>query len=562
MGHGGKTAHDKVGLAGLAGRAARLTAACGLALTLSAGLVPVTAIAEEGAADAPATEVEDGSALTAADAWVRWGRLAGHTALDTMAAISADWGAADTVILATQDGYWDTLVGAGVAGLAGAPVLMTSPKGLSSQTASELARLAPTRVVALGGPLSLPEAVLDEATRAAGGAEKKRLEGTDAAGTAVAALKDDPAATGVRGVAWSSTALVATDTGYWDALAASPVAWAQHMPIVLTRGVHEIPAETIGALLDTGIDEAVICGGELSVGPEVASALQAAGIRVRRIGGQDAVETSELIATWAIDELGMSADGLCVATTEGYWDALAGSALCGRRGSCMLLTNDGRWASTASFVRSRCRGVTRVDILGGELSVTPRVATALEFALNGDAVHDLYAGVLADASALRGVFSELANSNIKETSYSLYDVGADGVTELFVIGYDGEARLPHVYTVRDGALVYLGRYDWYNFGQNGDGRLYADLNWTPGTAEPMIRMEIEGDALVSREVIVEGFVGGGSAYNENARRIREEIEERWSSMGLQSLHNYKYAFGSTWESASTSDHSLLNRVLG
>ena len=62
-------------------------------------------------------------------------------------------------------------------------------------------------------------------------------------------------------------------------------------------------------------------------------------LNVNRLGGEQAYETACVIAKWERDQ-GMTADNMGVACGTGYWDALAGAALCGKNRSVILLADN------------------------------------------------------------------------------------------------------------------------------------------------------------------------------------------------------------------------------
>lgn len=73
-----------------------------------------------------------------------WTRLYGDNAFKTMSAIIDEGGfeAGGTVVLASLEGYWDALTAAGIAGLEGAPVVMSLPEGLSPEETMAAAEAA------------------------------------------------------------------------------------------------------------------------------------------------------------------------------------------------------------------------------------------------------------------------------------------------------------------------------------------------------------------------------------------------------------------------------------
>jgi putative cell wall-binding protein len=91
-------------------------------------------------------------------------RVAGPSRFATAAALSA-WafpGGAAAVFVATGAGFADALAGVPAAAAAGAPLLLVERDHLPQPAADELARLRAGRLVVLGGPSAVSEAVVDE----------------------------------------------------------------------------------------------------------------------------------------------------------------------------------------------------------------------------------------------------------------------------------------------------------------------------------------------------------------------------------------------------------------
>lgn len=92
-------------------------------------------------------------------------RVAGAVALDTMEAVVAKDGVfaagrGGTVLVASNDGYWDALSASGLAGLLDAPIVTTSGSSLSAQAARALQRLKPSKVYVMGGSQAVTDGVL------------------------------------------------------------------------------------------------------------------------------------------------------------------------------------------------------------------------------------------------------------------------------------------------------------------------------------------------------------------------------------------------------------------
>lgn len=306
-----------------------------------------------------------------------WKRLSGLTALDTMNAIvgngagfSAKGG---TVVIATVDGYWDALSASGLAGLAKAPVLMTSGASLSRQTKAQLQRLAPKNVIICGGTGSVSRTVESDIQKACG-VQPTRCAGESATGTACDIFRKAP---GITGVKWSNTAFIATNDGYWDALAIAPYAYAKRCPIFLSEGSQSLSSETIRTMVSGGIKDVYLVGGTGTLSDSVKTQLAKAGLMVRgRLQGQTAIETSQAVAEFALKN-GMSDKTVGVATVNGYWDALSGAALCGKNNAPLLLVSDEQSSTIAKFVQPRAGTIKTGFVFGGEGTVSDEVLSRL-----------------------------------------------------------------------------------------------------------------------------------------------------------------------------------------
>lgn len=198
-----------------------------------------------------------------------------------VAASRAQWpSGADAVVLAS---IYDP-VSAYAAPIAtarlGAPVIFADQKGLSAESAAELARLAPDRIIALGSAKMLPDSFLTQAATLAGidAGSVLRLSGTEPADVAPL-LSHEIAATDT-----SMTVVVASAARTSDALAASWVAATRPGgALILTRADGSLPPEAVAFLAAHSADITAA----VSVGPVPDSVT--AGLPNRtRLGGGDA----------------------------------------------------------------------------------------------------------------------------------------------------------------------------------------------------------------------------------------------------------------------------------
>jgi hypothetical protein len=84
------------------------------------------------------------------------------TAAATSASTFKDASKVSTVVLATGEAWPDALGAAGLAGAVRGPVLLTHSLGLTAAARQEIVRLAPERVLVVGGEGAVSDGVLDE----------------------------------------------------------------------------------------------------------------------------------------------------------------------------------------------------------------------------------------------------------------------------------------------------------------------------------------------------------------------------------------------------------------
>lgn len=297
-----------------------------------------------------------------------WTRLAGSTALDTMSAIvdRAGFATGGTVLVATSDGYWDALTAAGAAGLGKSAVLLTDGTSLSTQTRAKLVSLKPSHIIVCGGTAAISDTVLGQIASATG-MQPTRCAGATATGTACDIYRK---AASVTGSAWSTTAIVATNSGYWDALSIAPYAYAKGCPIFLSEGAEKLSSETLATMKNGGITQVYIVGGTAAVSSDVEAQLASAQIQViGRMAGSVATDTSQKIAEFELSQ-GMKADGMAVATRDGYWDALTGAALCGHGNSVLVLVADDDRRVFDGFLSKHISSISHGYVFGGTAAVS------------------------------------------------------------------------------------------------------------------------------------------------------------------------------------------------
>jgi len=294
-------------------------------------------------------------------------RLAGADRYATAAAVSAATYSpgAPVAYVATGENYPDALAGGPVAALNGAPLLLVRAGSIPPPIAAELDRLDPRRIVVLGGPGVVSDAVLAAlGAYTTGGVT--RLAGADRYATA-ASISAATFSPGVPAV------IVATGENYPDALAGGPVAAAWDGPVLLVRG-GSIPPAVAAELdrLDPG--RIIILGGSAVVSDAVAVGLGPyASIGVFRYSGADRYATA---ASASAQTFGANVAVAYVATGQNYPDALAGGPGAGRDGGPLLLVRHGSVPPSVAAELTRLKP-GRIVVLGGSGVVSDAVAGAL-----------------------------------------------------------------------------------------------------------------------------------------------------------------------------------------
>lgn len=170
------------------------------------------------------------------------------------------------VYVATGETFPDALAGAPVAARDGAPVLIVPGTFVPGATDAELTRLRPRRIVVLGGPGSVSEAVLTALQGYTTG-PVERIWAADRYGVAVEIA--------ARSFSWAPpTVYVAKGEDFADALAGAPAAALHRASLLLVPSTATtLPRSVDAELRRTRPGSVVILGGTGSVSPQLAQRL-------------------------------------------------------------------------------------------------------------------------------------------------------------------------------------------------------------------------------------------------------------------------------------------------
>jgi putative cell wall-binding protein len=306
---------------------------------------------------------------TTTTAAVSTARLAGADRFATAAAVSAATFAPEAPVayVASGESWPDALAAAPVAAAEGGPVLLVTRDAIPEATVAELDRLRPRRIVVLGGPAVVSDAVVGRLWIFTTGTVT-RIAGPDRFSTA-AAVSASRFAPGVPEV------FLATGLDFPDALAAGPAAGCVGGPILLMAPTA-IPEATAAELdrLDPG--HIVLLGNPSAVSAQLERPLAAyARDGLTRVAGPDRYATAAALSAYAFS--GPAAQVL-VATGTAPWDALAAGAAGGAARAPLLLVPGA--VPVPQVVKDDVRRLQpgRLTVLGGPKAVPDAVVGDLK----------------------------------------------------------------------------------------------------------------------------------------------------------------------------------------
>lgn len=303
--------------------------------------------------------------------------FAGDTRFDTAALQArAAFSACDTAIVIGDGGWPDALSAAGLAGALDCPILFTGREALHPSTASALTDLGVSKVIAIGGDLRIGDQVIKDIRTL--GLQVERIWDWTAYATQMAVYQY-----GVKNSLWGGeTIIVATGTGFADALSIAPVAFVKKAPIFLvdeSKDLSSVQKEAIVGFLNPSVPiEAILLGGPLAVSERIEGFLDGAvrytGGKLTHLAGETRFDTSSMIAEWAVSKDILKWDKVAFTTSGSPYDALAGSILQGKTRSSLLLVGDTSSSTIASAAANK-ESISSVRFFGGELAMPKHVTT-------------------------------------------------------------------------------------------------------------------------------------------------------------------------------------------
>ncbi len=249
--------------------------------------------------------------VTAGDGLVPAIRFAGFNRYDTAELIATDDTefapdySGDTVILATGERFPDALAGSTLAGLEGAPIVLTprflDDGELEEDTAEALDEIDPSTVYILGGVEAISAEVEDKVADDYD-VDPIRIGGVDRYETA-ALIADETSDE-------TSTAIVARGGQFPDALVSGAFAAALGLPLLLTPEDTPLDDDMVDRLDSLDIERVILLGGVEALSQDVEDAISDLGIEVVRVFGVDRYGTAVELAEQAEELFGLEDFGV------------------------------------------------------------------------------------------------------------------------------------------------------------------------------------------------------------------------------------------------------------
>lgn len=265
-------------------------------------------------------------------------RISGQTRYDTSIRTSqAGFSQSSYAVIASGQNFPDAMAGGQLAGYLRAPLLITSPTGISSALQAELQRLGVDTVYLLGGQNVLSDGIFRSL---AGQYSVKRLSGRTRLETSIAIANEIKSLRGQAGPTYYTAS-----NNFPDALASAPLVVAQQGIMYLND-----PAQPVSS--------GIALGGRLAV----------PGTPSGRISGGNRYETAVAMA----QANPYAGDSVVLVSGLNYPDALSASGYAAIQGRPILLTDPNHLSgATANYLKTA--GIKHVTIIGGRSAVSDQV---------------------------------------------------------------------------------------------------------------------------------------------------------------------------------------------
>ena len=260
----------------------------------------------------------------------------------------------------------DGLVGAPLAAVEDAPLLLSAATGLPDPVGAEVARLGVSNAILVGGQSALSEQVVAD-LRARGVQSVTRIAGTDRFDTALQVARAMGAPRSVAVIASGENGRLA------DALASGGPAAATGRPILLVTR-DSVPLPTRQAMTEMGTSSTIVVGGSAAVSDATMAQLPNA----QRVAGADRYSTSVAVADHFKTDVGLNKVVLSSGDPGGLVDALPGGAI---RAITLLTDPSALPPAVRDWLVRNDPSLGVIDVIGGPSAVTPQTFSQTRIAV-------------------------------------------------------------------------------------------------------------------------------------------------------------------------------------
>ena len=299
------------------------------------------------------------TALTYASTSPTITRLAGQTRYDTASAIAKQgWTQSDYAILAFGENYPDALASAPLAKKYNSPVLLTNTSHLPDVTKQTLLDLKVKNVFIVGGTAVISTTVESELQSV--GISSTRIAGIDKYETSIKIAQQITTT--------PSTLFVVTGEDYSDALSTAPIAGIKQIPIILVPR-KSLPDSVKNYISSVKVSKTYVIGNSDIIEDNVTDQFSSP----ERILGTDKYARNVAINQKFNNEFNNK--GICVATGEGFADALTGAAYASRLSLPIVFVNNASPIGTKNYCQERLINPAEslINVFGGTAVVPDRV---------------------------------------------------------------------------------------------------------------------------------------------------------------------------------------------
>ena len=485
-----------------------------------------------------------------------WTRVAGADRYETAAAVSKSGfpGGASAAVVASGELFPDGLTATYLAGQVGGPVLLTRSSSLPAATLAELTRLHVATVYVAGGTAAVSVAVADRLAtlRAPNGQAVTvvRLAGADRYATAAAIAARFPKDS-VGMVGGKRVALLASGTGFADALSGSAAAAGTHLPLLLTRP-DVLSPQVLPTLQALGVSQVMVLGGTAAVSGAVAAQLTGAGLAVTRLGGADRVATATLIASWELASLGFAGDQVAIARGDeagGGVDALSLGAFIGAGKHPLLLAASPNVLGEGllSWLRADT-ALTGGVVAGGPAAISDSLMQDLSGIVGGTVAPPTPPVVPTPPSTVSVMVQPSQTSTLRLAGYSLTvpsgTVDAPTLASISLVTDD-------TYGLGTGADFTLGSGHWSDTNKTvsvtvpapADLALLGDT-WIPAVVH--LPQSAQPEILMGSDVSVDAASGDLTVQTHSLSRYYSLLVPRIATLVTPSSSDYMQKLVSKW----------------